>query len=543
MTSALDAVDMPLGSLKSDAMPLTEHLPLRRPALLGAVALGVLADLLIRVSGRPGLNVALWATVGVLVTAALLRRRSARVTAEAWWLVAGALTFACALVFRDAEALAVFGLFSAVLLLMLAAGRAATVRVVDAQVSDVAFALVRVALLALAGPIGWGRGAAETADPGGAHSRATRGYAHTALRTAFRGALLAVPALFMFSALLMNADPMFERVIQRVFLVDLEPLAEHVAFAAVIAWITAGYARALLVSDASTMSRLRVPRIALASAEVSVALWILNGLFLAFMVVQLQYLFGGTNLIEVTPGLSYAEYAKRGCFELGVCAALVVPLLLVADWAATPHTRRSTVVLRATMLVLVVLLFGVIASAAFRMRMYQHAYGLTESRLCGSAAIAWLTALLGWFTFTVLRGQRERFAFGGALAAVATVAALHLLNPHALIARVNIARALAGDSYSGATYDGAYLTSLSADAVPILLVQFDQLPPAERCRVARRLVKRWSGDRPGGWRTWNVSDARARRMVANASDILARASACPELTPINPAPETGAPVR
>jgi hypothetical protein len=28
------------------------------------------------------------------------------------------------------------------------------------------------------------------------------------------------------------------------------------------------------------------------------------------------------------------------------------------------------------------------------------------------------------------------------------------------------------------------------------------------------LDERWSGSRPGGWRTWNLADARARRLVA-----------------------------
>src|SRR5687767_9784963 len=46
---------------------LNSRTDLRSPALLWAVALGILADALVRVSGRPGLNVALWALAGVAV--------------------------------------------------------------------------------------------------------------------------------------------------------------------------------------------------------------------------------------------------------------------------------------------------------------------------------------------------------------------------------------------------------------------------------------------------------------------------------------------
>jgi hypothetical protein len=224
--------------------------------------------------------------------------------------------------------------------------------------------------------------------------------------------------------------------------------------------------------------------------------------------------------VEVTAGLSYAEYARRGFFELVATAALVVPILLLADWAAGPETPRSRLLLRATMAALVVLLLGVIASAAYRMRLYQEAYGMTELRLYVSMVIVWLTALLGWLALTVLRGRRERFAFGAFLAGLACIAALHALNPHALIARVNMERAAAG-----ADYDGAYLGTLSADAVPAILARLETLPDPERCRVGTMLEERWSGERPGSWRTWNLSDARARRRVAPLTGELTCADA------------------
>jgi hypothetical protein len=169
---------------------------------------------------------------------------------------------------------------------------------------------------------------------------------------------------------------------------------------------------------------------------------------------------------------------------------------------------RSRRVLRAASTLLVLLLAGVLASAAYRMRLYQDAYGLTELRLYVSVFMVWLTGVLGWLAHTVLRGRRRGFAFGAIAGGLACIAALHVLNPHALIARVNIDRAA-----SGAEYDGRYLGTLSADAVPVLIARLSALPGAERCRVAAMLEDRWSAGRPGGWRTWNLGDARARRMV------------------------------
>jgi hypothetical protein len=483
---------------------------LRSRALPWALALGVLADLLVRVDGRPGLNVALWALAGMGVLVVLLRRRTApagrgarRLVAaapETQWLLGGALGFAGALVLRDAEALAVSSGFGAVVLLLLAAGRAAGAWAARAQVSHIAFAAARVGLLCAAGPLGWGRSTPGSAPDGAPWIRRAR--------TVARGTAMALPPLLVLTALLMSADPLFAHMIESAFVVDLERVVEHLVFAAVTAWLTAGYLRAFLVGDDDVMDRLRVPRPALAAAEVSVALWMLNLLFVGFMAVQLRYLFGGAGLVEVTAGLSYADYARRGFFELVATAALVVPILLLADWAAAPATPRTRGVLRATMLVLVVLLVGVLASAAYRMRLYQVAYGLTEARLYVSVFIIWLMAVLGWLVLTVLRGRRERFAFGSIAAGLACMAALYAVNPHAVIARVNIERATAG-----AAYDGSYLRTLSADAVPTLLARLHQLPEAERCRVVGMLEERWSGERAGGWLAWNLSDWRARRRV------------------------------
>ena len=488
------------------------RLAMRRPALMWAVALGLVADALLRAPGRPGLNAALWALVGLGVVVMLLRRRCDPPATETMWMVGGAFVFVAALTLRDSETLAVFSLFAAMVLLGLAAGRAANSWVPRAHLSDVAFSAVRVGLLGAAGPLGWGRG-----DPDAAPVNS--GLSQTG-RTVLRGTLMALPPLLFLGALLMSADEVFARIIQNTFQVDIDIIAQHIVITAVIAWASAGYLRALLVPDDGIMNQLRVPRTALPAAEVTIALWILNLLFIAFMAVQLRYLFGGATLVEVTPGLTYAEYARQGFFELVAAATLVVPILLVADWAAAQDNERSRTVLRGTAVVLVALLVGVIASAAYRMRLYQQAYGLTEERLYVSVFIVWLIAVLGWLVFTVLRGRRERFASGIIFAGLVSIASLHVLNPHALIAKVNIDRIA-----TGKPFDGDYVGALSADAVPVILAQVNRLPEAERCKVTRMLKERWSGERRGGWRTWNLSDWRARRMVAP----LAVPSTCPAL--------------
>ena len=488
------------------SLSMNTRLRTRDLAIISALALGLLADQIVRTPGRPGLNIALWALAGIAVLWLLSHRRQTPVSRETRGLVAGALLFACLLMLRDTDALAVFCMFSAILLLGLAAGRGALDWARRAFVVDVAAAAVRVAALVALGPFGWSVGAAREDTINETGKSSWRGGA----RMLVRGALMALPVLIVLTALLTSADPVFSDILRNALFGGIQPLLQHLAFAGVIAWFTSGFLRAFMVSDEAIMQRLRMPRPALAPAEVAVAVSLLDLLFLAFMAVQVRYLFGGSGLVEVTKGLSYAEYARRGFFELVTAAALVVPVLLIANWAAADDEARSRRVLRATSTLLVVLLAGVLASAAYRMRLYQDAYGLTEQRVYVSVFMVWLTFVLAWLAFTVLRGRPRGFAFAAIVAGTVCVAALHVLNPHAMIARVNITRAA-----SGARYDGKYLLTLSADAVPTLIDKLSMLPQAERCKVTTMLQKRWSGERPGGWKTWNLSDARARRLVSD----------------------------
>jgi hypothetical protein len=488
---------------------MTAPLRIRATAFVCALFLGLLADQLVRVPGRPGLNVALWALAGVAVLWLLSRSRETPIARETRWLIGGAAAFAGLLVLRDADPLAALCLFSAVVLLGLAAGRAAFAWAWRAHIVEIAATAGREAALVALGPFGWSLGGArQLALPASTGGRSWPRH----VRMVARGTAMALPVLLVLTGLLTSADPVFERLLRNALFTGIQPLLEHLLFAGVIAWFTSGYLRAFLVSDDVVMERVRLPRPALAPSEIAFALSLLNVLFLIFLAVQVRYLFGGASLVQVTEGLTYAEYARRGFFEMVAATTFVVPVLLVADWAAADNALRSRRVLRATSTLLVLLLGGVLASAAFRMKLYQDAYGLTEDRVFGSVFMVWLTGVLAWLAFTVLRGRRRGFAFGAIVGGLASVVALNALNPHALIARVNISRAA-----SGAEVDASYLRTLSADAVPTLIARMPALPEAGRCQVAAMLVKRWSGERPGGWRTWNISDARARRMVAKVS--------------------------
>jgi hypothetical protein len=105
----------------------------------------------------------------------------------------------------------------------------------------------------------------------------------------------------------------------------------------------------------------------------------------------------------------------------------------------------------------------------------------------------------------VLRGRRDRFGSVALISGFALLSGLLVVSPQERVASGNLARP--GD------VDAAYLTSLSADAVPILLRALPELPPEPRDALTSELQRRWGSGTSSDWRSWTLADARARRLV------------------------------
>jgi hypothetical protein len=290
------------------------------------------------------------------------------------------------------------------------------------------------------------------------------------------------------------------------------------------AWLATGYLRGFMtgtelpalrnLSYDNPLAALAVKRPSLSITEIATALAAIDLLFLVFVFVQFRYLFGGDALVQVTPDLTYAEYARRGFFELVAAVVLVVPVLLVADWLLARGQRRDEVVFRGFAVAQVGLVLAITASAMYRLRLYVGSYGLTDARFFAMVLLLWIGVMLLWLTATVLRGRRESFAFGALVTGFATVALLFVVNPDAMVARTNVARLESTTTADSAQrFDVAYAMSLSADAIPVLIDVLSSLPSDAQCPIARSMLQRWGPDREHSLRTWNWSASRATAAV------------------------------
>ena len=320
------------------------------------------------------------------------------------------------------------------------------------------------------------------------------------------GLLAAVPVAAVVGGLLMQADPVFERLMTRAFAVELDRLGSHLCLILLWGWVAGGLLRALCDGGAGGERRaVRGGRLGL--GEVGTVLAVIDVLFLAFVTVQFRYLFGGAELVQSLTGMSYSEYARRGFFELVTVAALSLPLLLLADWSLDQGDRSRVRRFRLLAGLMLLLLDVMLASALLRMRLYTAEYGLTELRFYTTAFMGWLVLVFGWFAATVLRGRRSRFGHGALAGGFLVLLALNLMNPDAIMARTNMARAVAGHSF-----DAAYAARLSADALPTLLGLLPALPPSDRCETSAALRGRWNSELASGVR-WDISVSRASRLL------------------------------
>ncbi len=503
---------------------------------MAGISLGVVADLLLFDSGRPGLNVFLLFLALALSVVAVARRGGLRLSGEALgWMAAGIL-LAGTFLLRDSPALHAMAFLAAAAAFAWPALRGGAPWLQGSGIGDqmeaVAGAILHAglgALRLLAGLTGGERGVSPGAYSGDLQGIAAREAARGAargrvVRGVLAGGVLALPLLLVFGALFMSADAVFAGMITGALgTLDPERVTSHVMMTATVGWLASGYLAGLLSG-----TRLRgalptaLPRPTLGIAEVGTILVLLDLLFGAFVLVQLRYLFGGSAVVEPTPGLTYAEYAREGFTQLVLATALVLPTLLLADWllrGASPRGQRLFRLLGGLQLAL---LLVIVASAVQRLRAYQEAYGLTESRYYGAALLLWLTFVTAWFALTVLRGRRNRFAAVALAGLYMTLAGLIVLNPDVRIAQANLARA---HDHRSASFDGHYLGTLGADAVPVLVDGLPRLPPEARCALARELGRRWGSATPADWRNWNLPRARAR---ARQEEVGAWLAGCPE---------------
>jgi hypothetical protein len=533
-----------------------ERTAMARRLLLDAVVLGGLADAFLH--DGFGIGLFAWMIIFAATFVHIKRRQGALSREQTGWLVA-ALFFAGTFGIRDSGTLGFYdfvAMLSALALLGATSSAASPVRsVLGQRVRDLAHVLARsaamvaAAVLLLLGACGLGSGVQEW-NSGRAKS-------------VVRATLIALPLLLVFGVLLGSADPVFGALF-KLPNIDLGTVMSHLLLAGFFTWVVGGWLYGAVLNDKPSPRLTDGMPITLGSLDITIVLGALVALFGLFVGVQIGWLFGGERLVRATTGLGYAQYARHGFFELVWVSLLVLPVLLASRSALRDEDATAVRRHRLLSVPIVALVGGIMVSAFGRMALYVHYYGLSMDRLFATVFMCWLAIVFAWFGLTVLRGRPRDFAAGMTITGFLTLAGLGLVNPEALVARVNVSRANAaltiGDSLNTAAtaqstsaavsaaspIDYSYLTSrLGGDAVRQVVAALVAKPVSplgsatraaevkSRCEAARRLLGRYGTGQFGwnfqgydnDWRRWNAGAWDARRVMHDNEQAL-RAVTC-----------------
>jgi hypothetical protein len=337
---------------------------------------------------------------------------------------------------------------------------------------------------------------------------------------------LAAPFVVIFALLFSSADAVFARALENVF--DLKRIAEalsetpgRLVIALAFAWPAAGALAALwrVPRDYAT-SRARS---LLAAETATVTLILVAALFAIFVTLQLAYLFGGRNTLDAA-AITYSSYARRGFFELIGAVALVGALLFGLELAVRGRGRLYL----GAALTLLALTAVVLASAWYRLDLYQQAYGWTELRFYANAAIAFLALALAIFAWSVSRGRMSYALQPLAMAVVLVALSANAIGPSAFVARADIARILDPSGLPAdaeRTLDADHLVNLGGGAIVELVDAFPRLPTSQRLYadiLLRIELSRRDEDRAPDWQGWNVERERERLALIRARGELLR---------------------
>jgi hypothetical protein len=355
-----------------------------------------------------------------------------------------------------------------------------------------------------------GRAFSTIALVGQIHSQVKR---HDVWLRIFKGVIMALPILIIFGVLFSQADLAFSKFLQGFINITIsQTTIEYfvllfIAFVAALSFLSYIFSSKPVQTIPQAKSEIPVPLGR--GIEVMVFLSLIATLFIVFIGFQVTYLFGGESNI-VNAGFTYAEYARRGFWELLAVGVISLLLLLASEKYADVEGKKDRRFLIPN-LILIAEVVVVIISAFKRLSLYIDAYSMTRLRFY---VAAFIILLLVWFILLAIKFIKTRkeqfFTFGVLLSVLAFLVTVNIISPDAFIAKSNMK-----EYRRTGKIDVSYIGSLSADAMPWKIELYKKLEGTDKTVMQGLLQKQkdelqeFSTD----WQATNVSRSRAWKLL------------------------------
>ncbi|MPV37457.1 DUF4153 domain-containing protein [Georgenia subflava] len=186
--------------------------------------------------------------------------------------------------------------------------------------------------------------------------------------------------------------------------------------------------------------------------------------FAGFVVAQASAMWGGHDYVRRMTGMSYADYVHQGFGQLTLATTLTLATVALTVRKASAATSRDRLVLRVVLGLLCVLTLVVVASALFRMAVYQQAFGYTVLRVLVDAFELWLGVVVVLVMVAGIRWSGAWLPRAALASGAVFLLVIGLANPEAWVAERNIER-----YDETGKIDTWYLATLGPDAAPTIV--------------------------------------------------------------------------
>lgn len=220
------------------------------------------------------------------------------------------------------------------------------------------------------------------------------------------GLLIGLPLLGIITGLLMSADAVFEEIVlslpQFIFELNLEGIFRTVAVLVFTA-LFFGILQVLQINRRTPIQEKNDEENGISWNGITAVtiLILLNAVYSLFTVIQFTYFFND----GLQEGFTYAEYARRGFFELIIVTLINWTILICCLKFVREQGVKMKLVLKLMYSLLVIVSGVMLVSAYQRLSMYESAYGFTMERILAHAFMIFLIVI---FAYTLIRVWFER---------------------------------------------------------------------------------------------------------------------------------------
>ena len=156
---------------------------------------------------------------------------------------------------------------------------------------------------------------------------------HPRAKEVVRGTGMALIALVVFTLLFAGADSAFSSFVSSLFSfkfsVDIEFVGRLLLFLFMSGFFVGAFSY-MFKKREEEMGAVKVETRSAGVLEIKILLGSINALFFVFILMQLSHLFGGGSS-AFSEGVTYAEYARKGFFELILVAVLSYVIIATAE--------------------------------------------------------------------------------------------------------------------------------------------------------------------------------------------------------------------